>query len=144
MLKFKSHNISESPEEARYLESKGLNLTLCTVDVCPCSDFTIGFYTWLSDLWLIIAAYAFRTSINFTTVSLDPVAIRFSSRGLQSTVFMSDACTSVSLTTGLFPCRRSQIISDRSTPTLHKTCVDLGLKHKSSTLLEWASNFRWQ
>ena len=119
-----SQKIRESPDDARYRELKGQNLTPWTFELCLCRVFTIG-------LSFPLALLKSRT---LTNVSSEPVAIKLLLRGLQSTVLISDLCTSLSLTTGEFPCLRSHMISYLSTPTLQRMSSEPGIKHRSSTL----------
>lgn len=132
---YRSQNTKLSPLEARYLSLTGQNLTVCTFDWCFFSTYTIGLSSYVvSSVRFKWFDLNLRKSIILTVVSFDPVAIKLSLQGLQSTVFMSDECTFLSDIVGLLPYLRSQIRSCLSTPTEQRISEEFGLKQRSSTL----------
>lgn len=125
-----SHITRESPDDARYLESNGLNLTPWTLELCLQRVSIIGLPNYF-------VSYAFLTSRIFTRVSSEPVASKLGFKQLQSTVLISDLWTSLSRITGDSPILKSQKITWRSTLTLHIMSLEFGQKLMSSTLCSW-------
>ena len=123
----RSQIISESPDDARYALLNGQNLTFYTLDLCLDKVWTMA-YLWAS---------VFLMSRIYTLVSFEPVATRFRSIQLQSTVLISEEWASVISETGEKPVLKSQNSTLRSTPTLHSMSFSPGLNLASSTLSLW-------